>query len=104
MKKNLMIGGFILAASASLSFGQGLTKSINNSRVVLPTVQPSPAAPPAVPSARGGVIPTVARNRNPLQMLNPRAPARYGNSQQHITTDPHDPGKPTGIVLFAWKF
>lgn len=104
MKKHLLVGGLILAASAGLSFGQGLTTGINNPRVTLPTVQPSPAAPKAVPAARGGVIPTAVRHGNPLQMLNPRAPAKYGNSQQHITTDPNDPGKPTGIALFAWEF
>ncbi len=104
MKKHLLIGGLILAGSAGLSFGQGLTQSIGNPRAALPIVQPSPAAPPAEPAARGGVISTAIRHRNPLQMLNPRAPKKYGNSQQHITTDPHDPGKPTGISLFAWQF
>jgi hypothetical protein len=104
MKKHLFIGGFILAASAGLSFGQGLTQGINNPRVALPAVQPSRGAPRPVAAARGGVIPTAVRHGNPLQMLNPRAPVRYGNSQQHITTDPHDPGKPTGVALFAWEF
>ncbi len=103
MKKHLVLGVLIFAASAGLSFGQGLTTTIGNPRITIPVAKPS-ATPVPIQSARGGVIPTAVRNGNPLQMLNPRAPARYGNSQQHITTDPRDPGKPTGISLFAWKF
>lgn len=103
MKKHLVLGVLIFAASVSLSFGQGLTTTIGKPSIVIPPAKPV-ATPVPVPSARGGVIPTAVRNGNPLQLLNPRAPARYGNSQQHITTDPRDPGKPTGISLFAWTF
>jgi hypothetical protein len=103
MKKNLVIGLLIFAASAGLSFGQGLTTTIGKPSITIPKAKPL-ATPEPVTSARGGVVPTAVRNGNPLQMLNPKAPVRYGNSQQHITTDPNDPGKPTGISLFAWTF
>jgi hypothetical protein len=103
MKKHLVLGVLVFAVSAGLTFGQGLSKTIGNPTITIPAPKPS-ATPVPVQSARGGVIPTAVRNGNPLQMLNPRAPVRYGNSQQHITTDPRDPGKPNGVSLFAWTF
>ena len=103
MKKHLVLGALIFVAATGLSSGQGLTATVGNPAIKI--TPPKQAATPApVTTARGGVIPTAVRNGNPLQVLNPKAPARYGNSQQHITTDPNDPGKPNGISLFAWKF
>lgn len=71
--------------------------------------------PPPLPSrAPGGVIPRALRGGNPLQMLNPAAPARYGTSQQSVTMKseypgqrngkPTDPGKWNGIKLFEFYF
>jgi hypothetical protein len=39
-----------------------------------------------------------------MQLINPVAPARYGNGQERVMHDPNDPGKPKGISLFAWSF
>lgn len=103
MKKTIVISALVLAASAGWSFGQVLSTNIGNPQVTIPAVKPR-AAPPLTPTARGGVIPTAVRNGNPLQLLNPRAPARYGNSQEHVSQDPKDPGKPTGVKLFEWTF
>jgi hypothetical protein len=50
-----------------------------------------------------GVIPRAVRGGNPLQMLNPRAPARYGTAE-HVTVKPEDPGKWNGIKLFEIYF
>ena len=103
MKKLLLVSALIFAGSAGVSYAQGVSTTIGDARVVIPARTPAPA-PPLTPQARGGVIPTAVRNGNPLQLLNPRAPARYGNSQEHVTTDPRDPGKPTGVKLFEWTF
>ena len=46
-----------------------------------------------------GVLPRAARG-NPLQMLNPKAPAKYGNWVQSTNFDPNVPGKWKGIKLF----
>lgn len=102
MKKKIILGALVLAASTGLSLAQGFNATAGNPSITLPA-QPSPA-PPITPTARGGVIPTAIRNGNPLQLLNPAAPARYGNAQEHVTHDPQDPGKPKGIKLFEWTF
>ena len=62
----------------------------------------SPAAAPIVPTE--GVVQVAIRQGNPVQLINPVAPARYGNGQEHVMHDPNDPGKPKGISLFAWSF
>jgi hypothetical protein len=41
---------------------------------------------------------------NPLQMLNPWAPARYGNWVESTAFDPEHPGKWNGIKLFEILF
>ncbi len=102
MKKIFISSALVLVASAGWSFGQVLSTNVGNPQITIPA-RPSPS-PPVTRTARGGVIPTAVRNGNPLQLLNPRAPARYGNSQEHVTFDPNDPGRPTGIKLFEWTF
>ncbi|HEX8897418.1 MAG TPA: hypothetical protein VF751_01870, partial [Chthoniobacterales bacterium] len=77
---------------------------------------PERKAPPLAPAPVDGVIPRGVRGGNLLQMLNPKAPAKYGTSQQAIVYDPapmnsvpaqngqNDPGKWKGIKLFVFRF
>jgi len=75
---------------------------------------PQKPPPPLPARAPGGVIPRAIRGGNPLQMLNPAAPARYGTAQQSVTVKPEspgkrngkpeDPGKWNGIKLFEFYF
>jgi hypothetical protein len=65
---------------------------------------PRPSPPPVVRKDNtDGVLPRAARGGNPLQMLNPRAPAKYGTAQQSVAVDP-DTGKWRGIKLFTINF
>ena len=61
------------------------------------------------------MIPRAFRGGNPLQMLNPRAPARYGTAEESVLTerayarrtvvdDPTYPGKWKGIKFFTFLF
>jgi len=98
MKKLFAIVGMTLMASAV--FAQTYTAPIAPRKV------PKPQKPPPPLPARepGGVIPRAVRGGNPLQMLNPRAPARYGTAQQSVAVKPEDPGKWNGIKLFEIYF
>ena len=52
-----------------------------------------------------GVIPRAIRSGNALQMVNPAAPAEYGNGQdvtRHEVDDPFQ--RPQGIKLYAIEF
>src|SRR3954452_4773463 len=72
--------------------------------------------PPLAPVPVDGVIPRGVRGGNPLQMLNPKAPAKYGTSQEAIVYDPapmhtvpaqngqNDGGKWRGIKFFEFRF
>ncbi len=107
MKKTLL--SILLVAATSVAFGQGqgelttttTTTTTGEVTTTLPKPRP-PAAAPLVPIE--GVVQAAIRHGNPVQMINPAAPARYGNGQDHVSHDPNEPGKPKGIVLFAWTF
>jgi hypothetical protein len=64
------------------------------------THRPAILARPAV----SGVIPTAIRGGNPLQMLNPFAPAKYGTAGENVSVDPDVPGKVNGIVFVSIPF
>ena len=51
-----------------------------------------------------GVIPRAIRSGNPLQMLNPLAPAKYGAAEENVLLDPDRPGKWDGIKLLGISF
>jgi hypothetical protein len=61
---------------------------------------------PAIRSqqAVSGVIPRAIHAGNPLQMLNPFAPAKYGTSEENISVDPDVPGKVNGINFVSIHF
>ena len=50
------------------------------------------------------MIPRAIRGGNPLQMLNPFAPAKYGTSEENVSFDPDVPGKANGINFFSISF
>ncbi len=75
-----------------------------------PIAGPRPQEPrtPPAPIDRSGAVGSVqraARHGNPLELLNPRAPAeKYGTAEENTSFDPNEPGKPKGFKLFAWVF
>jgi hypothetical protein len=98
MKKFLFTVAGLLVAGAAI--GQTFTAPAQPR-----PVQPKPKPPPPI-TARDvqGVIPRAVRGGNPLQMVNPRAPARYGTSEQSVTLKPDGSGKWNGIKLFEIVF
>ena len=118
MKKKLLVSTILaLTAGMALAQGQGqvpgqgqgqlsttvLTTTTATGEVRTTILKPRvPAAAPLVPTE--GVVQVAIRQGNPMQLVNPVAPARYGNGQEHVMHDPNDPGKPKGISLFAWSF
>ena len=72
--------------------------------------------PPLAPVPVDGVIPRAVRGGNLLQMFNPKAPAKYGTSQDAVVFDPApmhstlaqngqtDAGKWKGIKFFVFRF
>jgi hypothetical protein len=48
-----------------------------------------------------GVIPHIIRGGDPLQMLNPFAPAKYGTAEENTVLNPDVPGRADGIKLLS---
>jgi len=96
--KTLMIA--ILAALATTASAQTFTAPIGPQKPV--RAMPTPPPISLRPEVRG-VIPRAVRGGNPFQMLNPRAPARYGTSEQSVAYNPFT-GKYDQIKLFEIVF
>jgi hypothetical protein len=65
---------------------------------------PRPAAPISKRTEVDGVVPRAIRGGNPLQMLNPRAPRKYGTAQEAVSYDQDEPSKWRGIKFFEFRF
>ena len=89
----------LMALMANLAFAETFTAPI-----VPRKAPPHQKPPPLPPPQTGGVIPRAIRGGNPLQMLNPLAPPRYGTAQQSVALKPDGSGKWNGIKLFEFTF
>ena len=78
-----------------------------------PVAAPEKKAPKAVEQEKTeGSLQHAARFRNPLQAVNPLAPAEYGSSAEFVYYDDHDviqhprahKENPKGVKLFSFLF
>ena len=84
MKKYLIIGLLIATTLAAMADPRPVFRA-----PIQPRKHPKPApAPPVYRENVQGVVPRAVRGGNPLQMLNPYAPAKYGTSEQSIAYNP----------------
>jgi len=99
--KTYLIVTLLIAAAVTPIFAAGQTFTAPATQ---PKAQPRPGAPISKRTEVGGVIPRGIRGGNFLQMFNPRAPRKYGTSQEAITYDQDDPAKWRGIKFFEFRF
>jgi hypothetical protein len=115
MKTSLIL--FALVSAAAVASAAAQTTDTQTARsgnvesgqafqapIAAPPPTPAPPAPEISREATQGVVPRALRHGRPWQMLNPGAPARYGQAHENVTHDPNDPGKPKGIKLFELIF
>ena len=100
MKKLAVFGIFVLLASFALAQPPQVQKKTFTAKVTK-KAKPAPTPPP-VRTENGGVLVRAAQG-NPLQMLNPKAPAKYGKAEDSVQLDP-ETGKWRGIKLFTINF
>ncbi len=50
-----------------------------------------------------GIAVQCAKTDRPVQLINPLAPAQYGNGEQNVARDPVD-GKASGLKIFSLRF
>jgi len=102
MKTRLLL--FLLVASAVTPV---VAETNKFTTPVTPRKQRERPAPPIYKRDVDGVIPRAVRGGNPLQMLNPRAPRKYGTSQEAVSMDLTDLRRPErwlGIKFFEFRF
>jgi hypothetical protein len=98
--KTLLIA--FLAGLVTTASAQELTAPIGPQKPVRAMPTPPPVA--VRPAVQGVVPRAFGPGRNPLQMLNPWAPARYGTWVESTSFDPNIPGKWNGIKFFEILF
>ena len=86
---------------------QASVSARNNARLnarIRANEQASVSAQSRAPRLDGGVVRAV-RSDNPLQAINPFAPAEYGNGEQVTRHEPDDPfQRPQGLKLVVVEF
>ena len=87
-------------AAGKPATAQSHTASFESRHPARQTHRPAALSQPAV----SGAIPRAIRGGNPLQMLNPFAPAKYGTAAENVSMDPDIPGKWDGIKFFSISF
>lgn len=97
--KTYLIATLLIASASTPSLAETFTAPVNQTKA-----HPRPAPPISKRTQVDGVIPRAFRGGNPLQMLNPRAPRKYGTSQEAILYDQDDPGRWRGIKFFEFRF
>jgi hypothetical protein len=98
MKKLLTFGILMAMAVAASAEPQGFRAPVRRKKQAK-AEKPAPLAREEV----RGVIPRALRGGNPLQMLNPKAPAKYGTGEQSVAYNPIS-GKYDQIKLFEIVF
>jgi hypothetical protein len=98
--KTLMIA--ILTALVATASAQEFRAPIGRQKPVRAIEKPPPVY--ERPAVEGALPKAFGPGRNPLQMLNPWAPARYGIWVENTSFDPDHPGKWNGIKLFEIIF
>jgi hypothetical protein len=102
MKKLVLLG--VLMGVAGLVFAQPPQphkKTFTAKTTGKP--RPSQTAPPLRRENTEGSLARASRGGNPLQLLNPQAPAVYGRAEDNVFLDP-DTGKWKGFKLLTINF
>ena len=101
--KKLLILGLVVVMAGTISAQSPKKRTSLTTTVQGRKPAPSPSPPPLQREPVQGAIPRAFRGGNPLQMLNPKAPAKYGTADQSLSIDP-ETGKWRGIKLFEIVF
>jgi hypothetical protein len=92
----------ILVALVTSAFAQEYRAPLGPQKPVRAMATPPPLL--QRPAVEGVAPRAFGPGRNPFQMLNPWAPARYGNWVESTAFDPNHPGKWNGIKLLEFIF
>jgi hypothetical protein len=81
------------------------TTTAHGASFIAPRARVSRNAPTRLTPRIDGAVVRAIRSGHPLQMINPAAPAEYGNGQDVVRHEANDPyQRPEGIKLFVVEF
>lgn len=96
----ILLGGWIsipLVSAQQSASDAAFVAPRSTSPSVKTTTLPERRAPMDI----GGIVAQAFNMKQPLQMINPLAPAKYGDGRESVSWDPDKPEKPKGIILFG---
>jgi hypothetical protein len=96
--KTPLLAFLLIAAALTPAVAETFTAPI------APRARMRPAPPISKKPEVDGVVPRAFRGGNPLQMFNPKAPRKYGTSEEAVTYEQNDPNKWRGIKFFEFRF
>ena len=101
--KTYLLGLILFAIAATTGLAETFSSSVGSTREAI-AGKPSREVSIYRKGVYGVFPRAFGRGRNPLQMLNPRAPAKYGTGEESASFDPHIPGRCNGIKFFEIVF
>ena len=74
---------------------------VSHTNLMFGTLKPNEIAKGS--TVMSGITIEAAKTKNPLQLINPRAPAEYGSPEDNVVRDPMN-RRVTGLKLFSLSF
>ena len=96
----LLLACALLPVSASRAQQAGDDAAFIAPNTSRPETDTNVVAKPA-PYDIAGIVAQAFKTKKPLQLVNPLAPAKYGDGHDAVSWDPDKPEKPKGIILFG---
>lgn len=103
MKKYIVAAVLIMTAGAVVAEPQTYSARSKTRQSVKRVVKKKTPPPLQKEQVRGVIVRAFGPGNNPVQMINPKAPAKYGTAQQSVVVDP-ETGKWKGIKLVEIVF
>ncbi len=105
-QRHRLILSLILIGLSISTIGSSLAQQANSDadfvapRPRVPKPETFPIQKPATPDITG-IVAQAFKMKKPFQMINPMAPAKYGDGADNVSWDPDKPEKPKGFILLG---
>jgi hypothetical protein len=94
----MLLGAVLIGVLTSMASAQEFV--VSQAPREVPVVQ----EPTKLPPTTAGIVMEIFNVKKPWQMLNPKAPAEYGDGRENVSYSEKEPGKPKGFILFALEW
>jgi len=106
--KPVLLTAALWFGATTLATAQDFTVSQTGDRISLPIATDEDGEPAPAPRAKeaiDGVVAMAVRSGQPIQMINPEAPKKFGKGYEMVSRNPAAPrANPDGIILLGFNF